>query len=152
MTMTHIDLARQATKPLPQRVCRFLAEEGFRPKLALDAPAGPQITFKLEGRTFVVLFDERDDAFVQVCAAVVLDGTSRDELTHLRVAQPIQFDAKVLKVFVSPNLEFVEFQMELVLPVSGMTSDLLDRCTRTILSAWSNYFERVRHPMPYAEA
>lgn len=150
--MIDVALQPETRKPLPQRVCKLLAEEGFRPKLDTECESDMHVSFKLEGRKFLVRFDERDENFVQVCAGVLLDDTSRDELTHLRVAQTIQSETKVVKVFVAAGLEFVEFQMELIVPDSGLTPKLLARSTATILSAWSDYFERVRPEPPRALA
>ncbi len=150
--MADLALQSKRSKPLPQRVCKLLAEEGFRPQLVNESDAPVHVVFKVEGKTFLIRFEENDERFLQVCAGVLLEGTTKDELTLLRAAQAIQAETKVAKVFLPPDLEFVEFQVEVFVPDRGICPEILGRCIGTIQAAWAMYFDNVTPELPRALA
>ena len=148
------DLAVQTTsgQPLPQRVVKVLAEEGYRPKLVDEAEAPLHVSFKVEGRLFLVHFEETDGCFVQVCAGVLLETTCKDELAHLRAARAVQSATKYVRIHVAEDLEFVEFQVEPVLPEGRFTPEILAAAIGAIQAAWAAYFQRVTPEKPRAVA
>jgi hypothetical protein len=138
-------------KRTPTRVFRdFLRRQGFRPWLEDDAPTS--VWFRFEGLRYKAQLDDRDQDFVQIALGFTLREESRDELTLLRAMNELQASTKVVKVYVSPAVDFVEFEMELLLDGRPPTLPLLERCLETLRCASREYFAKVRPEKPAAQA
>ena len=70
------------------------------------------IWFKFEGLEFAARLEDRDEDYVQIAPGFTLGEESRDELTLLRTMNEVQASTKVVKIAVSPRIDFVEFEME----------------------------------------
>jgi predicted cupin superfamily sugar epimerase len=115
-----------------------------------DAPTS--VWFRFEGLKCKAQLDDRDEDFVQLAMGFALREESRDELTLLRAMNEVQASTKVVKVYVSPALDFVEFEMELFLDGRPPTLRLLERCLQTLRVASREYFSKVRPDTPAAQA
>lgn len=135
---------------LSDRIREFLAEQGFRPWVDDDFPGS--VWFRHEGLKFLVRSCEGDDDYVQFALGFVLREESRDELTLLRAMNREQAETKVVKVYVSPECDLVEFQMELFLDGRMPSPSLLERLLFTLRGASRDFFARVRPEEPKAKA
>lgn len=74
----------------------FLREEGYLPQIDNDG----DVVFKMEGRTFLILIDPKDDEFLQVCLPNFWPIESEDERERAQVAANYATEqTKVAKVF-----------------------------------------------------
>ena len=149
--MDQVTPAPRRKRTPAQRFRDFLSRQGFRPWVE-DGDAPGTIWFHCEGLKFVARLDERDEDFVQICLGFLLREESRDELTLLRTMNEVQAGTKVVKVFVPPERDFVEFQIELYLDGRPMSPKLLERCLVTLRGTSSDYLGRVRPEPPKALA
>ncbi len=135
---------------LPERIREFLAEQGYRPWTDDEFPG--TLWFRNEGLKFVVRFADGDDDYVQVALGFILREESRDEITLLRALNLEQARTKVVKVYVSPECDVVEFQMELFLDGRIPSPELLDRLLWTLRGSSRDFFDRIRPEEPKAKA
>ncbi len=135
---------------LPERIREFLGEQGFRPWTDDEFPGS--VWFRHEGLKFVVRFAKGDDDYVQFCLGFILREESRDELTLLRAMNREQAETKVVKIYVSPECDLVEFQMELFLDGRMPTPSLLERLLWTLRATSRTFFDRIRPEAPKAKA
>lgn len=140
----------QPKRSSTQQLRRLLLAEGYRPR---PKDGNPQtIHFKVEGNTFLVRCNDDDPDFVQICTGYTLEDTTGDELTLLRAAVDVQNDMKVAKVYIPPNREYVEFQLELFLDGQPLSAGLLERCIATLRATCNAFYKRVTPPAPQARA
>lgn len=135
-----------------QRLRDFLAAEGFRPWVEEEEDRPRTIYFKAEGRTFSVRASDADPDFVQVAYGYGLDEPWRDERLLLRTALRVQGEVKVVKVYLPPRLDFVEFQAELFLGGHPLGLDLLERCLAALRSTAKAFYDAVQPEVPRARA
>jgi hypothetical protein len=135
---------------LPERIREFLTEQGFRPWTEDEYPG--TIWFRFEGLKYVARFADGDDDYLQVALGFVLRDESRDELTLLRAMNREQAKIKVVKIYVSPECDLVEFQMELFLDGRMLSPQLLDRLLWTLRSTSRDFFHQIRPEEPKAQA
>ena len=128
----------------------FLARQGFRPWVEDDFPGC--IWFNFEGYRYLVRLEDGDDDYVQVALGYLLEEDCRDELALLRAVNETQAETKVVKVFLAPRLEFVEFQVELFLGGHPMSLELLQRCLLILRGTSRAYLDRVQPEAPKARA
>ena len=133
-----------------QRFRDFLSRQGFRPWVEDESPAS--IWFKFEGLKYAARLEDRDEEYVQIALGFTLREESRDELTLLRTMNEVQASTKVVKIYVSPRIDFVEFEMELLLDGHPPSLKLLERCLETLRGTSRDYFEKVRPEKPAAQA
>lgn len=150
MTDTTTTPGESKVAALAERIREFLAEQGFRPWTDDEFPGA--VRFRHEGLRFVVRFAEGDDDFVQFCLGYVLREESRDEQTLLRAMNQEQAETKVVKIYVSPECDLVEFQAELFLDGRMMSPSLLERVLWTLRRTSRKFFDRVRPEEPKAKA
>ena len=148
------DVTPQAAAPvapgLPERFREFLAEKGFRPWTDDECPE--TTWFRFEGLKFVARFADGDDDYLQIALGFVLQDESRDELTLLRALNHQQARTKVVKIYVSPECDLVEFEMELFLDGRMLSPQLLERFLWTLRGTSRDFFDRIRPEEPKAKA
>ena len=148
------DVTQQAAAPvapgLPERFREFLAEQGFRPWTDDECPE--TTWFRFEGLKFVARFADGDDDYLQIALGFVLQDESRDELTLLRALNHQQAKTKVVKIYVSPECDLVEFEMELFLDGRMLSPQLLERFLWTLRGTSREFFDRIRPEEPKAKA
>ncbi len=135
---------------LPVRFRELLAEQGFRPWTDDESPGS--VWFRFEGLRYVTRFADGDDDYVQIALGFVLRDESRDELTLLRALNAEQAKTKVVKIYVSPECDVVEFEMELFLDGHMPSPNLLERLLCTLRGTSRDFFDRVRPEEPKAKA
>mgnify|MGYP006270715739 CR=1 FL=1 len=148
--MDEVTAAPRRKRTAAQRFRDFLAREGFRPWFEDELPGC--IWFNFEGYRYLVRLEDGDDDYVQVALGYLLEEDCRDELALLRAMNVIQAETKVVKIFLGPRLEFVEFQMELFLDGHPMSLDLLQRCLLVLRGTSRAYLDRVQPETPKARA
>lgn len=150
--MTDAALTTTERKPpgLPERIREFLAEQGFRPWTDDELP--DTVWFRFEGLKYVARFASGDDDYLQIALGFTLREESRDELTLLRALNVEQAKTKVVKVYVAPGCDLVEFQMELFLDGRLPSPDLLDRLLWILRGSSRDFFDRIRPEEPKAKA
>jgi hypothetical protein len=135
---------------LPERFRQFLAEQGFRPWTDDECPA--TTWFRFEGLKFVARFADGDDDYLQMALGFVLRDESRDELALLRALNREQARTKVVKIYVSPECDLVEFEVELFLDGRMLSPQLLNRSLWTLRGTSRGFFDRIRPEAPKAQA
>jgi hypothetical protein len=150
MTEATTQVAAPDVPGLPERFRGFLAEQGFRPWTDDEFPGS--IWFRYEGQKFVARFSDGDDDYLQVALGFVLGDESHDELTLLRALNLEQAKTKVVKIYVAPECDLVEFEMELYLDGRMPSPKLLERLLWTLRGASRDFFERIRPEEPKAQA
>ncbi len=148
--MAEVAPAARRKRTALQRFRDFLARQGFRPWVEDDFPGC--IWFNFEGYRYLVRLEDGDDDYVQVALGYLLEEDCRDELALLRAMNETQAETKVVKVFLAPRLEFVEFQMELFLGGRPMSLEMLQRCLLILRGASRAYLDRVQPEAPKARA
>lgn len=146
---------RVRPKPKPttaQQLRTLLATEGYRPRFDRGDGHPATIHFKVEGREYVLRFNEDDPDFVQVCTGYLLDGATRDELTLLRAANDVGSQVKVAKVSIPKALDCVEIQVELFLGGQPFSAALLQRSISAVRYGCREFFKRVIPEAPQARA
>lgn len=134
-----------------QRLRDFLSRQGFRPWVEDDDAPGT-IWFHFEGLRCAARLEDGDEGYVQLALGFLLEEECRDELTLLRTMNEVQAATKVVKVFLPPGREFVEFQMELFLDGLPMSPTVLQRSLVTLRGASADFLARVRPEPPKARA
>lgn len=150
--MAHVETAvsTRTETSLRSRVQSLLAEEGYRPN-AVEGDF-PHLVFKADGKTVVARFAEGDEQFVHFSMGFMLGAATRDELELRRAANQMQAELKAVKVYLPDDPESVEFQVELLLPGTGLQADVLERSLGVLREAAGTFFARVAPPMPKARA
>lgn len=121
---------------LPQRFRELLAEQGFCPCTDDESPGS--VWFRFEGLRYVTRFALRDE--------------SRDELSLLRAPNVEQSSNKVVKIYVSPECDVVEFGTEIFLDGCMPSFGLLERLLWTLRGRSRDSFDPIRHDEPKAKA
>lgn len=133
-----------------RRVRELLERDGFSPWLDPDCPEGVYLCWA--GETFFVQVDEADPGFLMLCLGFPLEAEERrDELALRRKAAAAQHGAKVVKVVLGSEIQYVTFQAELFLD-GEPTRALVVRCLRELQAAADEFFGEVREEAPRAMA
>ena len=145
------DAAEASTaQPLPASLARrhldLLAEEGYRPVFEPDEDGrSASITFKAEGKQFVLLVDEDDETFFHLGLGFALDA-GHDVQAAIATANELNERWKGVKVTVLAEHRSIRFQIESLLPGGTCPPPLLDRALQLLRGASTEFFEGRRSP------
>lgn len=138
--------------PTCRQVLDLLAEEGYRPHLRPGEGTWSVIEFKREGRLHLVRISHGDPDFLQLCLGFLFDEPVPDAAEILRAGHDAQAAAKVVKLYVDPELRWYEWQAELFLCGQPLTALHLERCLAALRRAAADFDERLRVDAPRARA
>lgn len=141
--MTGYFPAPHAPGPVALRAYRFLARLGFDPGFRHIGEPSTQVWFQARGRVFVMMVDEKDEQFCQVCTGWDIAHLGRSELELLRVAHEIQATMKVVKVVFGEGQRCVEFQVPLLRASKPFRRELLERATEILLDVSREFHVRL---------
>lgn len=133
-----------------QPVMHLLAGEGYRPRLESRDAGLNSIAFEAQDQDFRAQTLDADKNFIRVCTGVALEEGGPDETALLRLGQEVQAGYKGLKVHLPGSLEFVEFQVELLLDGHSLSPALLQLCMGILLIARSDFCKRMKPEAPKA--
>ncbi len=116
-----------------------LRDEGFRPGLDGDG----DIRFKIEGRTYVILVDERDLGCIRIVYPSFwsVESPSERQLA-IEAAERATAETKVAKVYLVGESTWAAFEM-LCDPPESLKA-VFPRAIRTIRAATRNFVERMK--------
>lgn len=137
---------RPPAPSVARRHLDLLAQEGYRPTFEPDGDGRHAVlSFKAEGRQFVLLVDEEDEAFFHLGLGFSLDE-AHDLPATLAVANELNERWKGVKVTVVPEERALRFQVESFLPGGACPPELLGRCLDLLRGAAAEFFEGRRAP------
>jgi hypothetical protein len=136
---------KKTTGTLAARYLDLLSDEGYRPKLEQTGERTSRLAFKAEGRKFVLLVDDDDEAFFALGLAYGLGEFDAAAATSR--ANEVNDQLKVVKAIVSAQDRCVRFLVEMFLEAPA-TMPLLERSMSALRNAAASFFEpapRVDH-------
>ncbi|HWG85640.1 MAG TPA: YbjN domain-containing protein [Deinococcales bacterium] len=127
----------------------FLAEEGFRPKLDDDG----DITFKYQGRRYLLWANEDDEAFFRLAAVYIWPIESDEERARaLEAANDVNRGTKVGKVYLTQD--DVWCAVELLFDPPEQFRGVFERALGVLEYCVRQFHDHMRasHPEPTADA
>jgi hypothetical protein len=115
---------KQTTGALAARYLDLLSEEGYRPKVEQIGERTSRLAFKEEGRKYVLLVDEDDEAFFALGLAYGVGEIDAAAATSR--ANEVNDQLKVVKAIVSAQDGCVRFLVEVFLEAPA-TMPLVER-------------------------
>lgn len=123
---------------------KHLSEEGYRPEVS---KAG-NVTFRKEGRPYVILIDEKDPVFFRMIVVFgVKDKSSQARLRRLESCNVAVSEVKVIKCFLDAQGD-PTFAAEAFLPAPEQFKLFLERMLRGMDSAFNSYTTRFNQEAP----
>ena len=117
----------------------FLDKEGFRPELDSDG----DVRFKMEGLTYFVEVDARDDAYFRVCLPNIWTIENDQERARVLIAcDYANAKSKVAKVFTVRDR--VWGSLEIFVPDPEVFRDLFMRCMSALKNVAWNFAEKMK--------
>lgn len=122
-----------------EAIAEFLREEGYVPKIDDDG----DLAFKMEGKTFFVIFDEADQSFVRIVHPNFWSIDDEDERSRVEQASlKATAETKVAKVF--PIEDDTWASIELFSSSIENTKRVFPRALRALSAAISSFLKEMR--------
>jgi hypothetical protein len=119
--------------------CNFLRKEGYLPSVDEDG----DVVFKFEGRTYLVLLDDKDDEFFRLVFPGFWEITSEEERIMVeRAALTATAETKVAKVF--PVRDNTWATIELFVPDIESAQRVFNRSLRALQTAVRTFVEQMQ--------
>jgi hypothetical protein len=138
---------------LEKRYLELLAEEGYRPQPDEDGDdeSFNTISFKAEGKTFLLFAYEDDPDYFNVGFSFDLGETSHDPAALAALALDVNERVKGVKCSIAPQDNAVRFQVETFLGGATASPALLRRSIDALQHAARTFFEK-RVPPDHLDA